>query len=53
MELAPEVRAAFAAYDWPGNMRELATVLEHAIVLARTTALQREDLPDRLLARSS
>jgi len=32
--LAPEVVAAFRAYDWPGNVRELRNVIERAVVLA-------------------
>jgi two-component system, NtrC family, response regulator AlgB len=48
--LAPEARAALAAYRWPGNVRELVNVLERAIVLSRGDVLRAEDLPDRLLA---
>jgi two-component system, NtrC family, response regulator AlgB len=50
LTLAPEARAALAAYRWPGNVRELVNVLERAIVLSRGDVLRAEDLPDRLLA---
>ena len=32
--LEPEAVEALAAYDWPGNIRELENVLERAVVLA-------------------
>jgi NtrC-family two-component system response regulator AlgB len=50
LALAPEARAALAAYRWPGNVRELANALERAVVLARGNTVRAEDLPDRLLA---
>ena len=53
LELAPQVRAALAAHDWRGNLRELEMVLEHAIVLARTDMIQLGDLPERVLGARS
>ena len=50
LRLAPEARAAIAAYRWPGNVRELVNVLERAIVLSRDDTIHADDLPDRLLA---
>ncbi len=33
LRLAPQVMVAFEAYDWPGNIRELANLLEGAVSL--------------------
>lgn len=48
LQLTPEVRTALAAYTWRGNLRELATVLEHSVILARTNMVQLTDLPERI-----
>jgi DNA-binding NtrC family response regulator len=45
-----EARRVLLTYDWPGNIRELANVLERAVVLSRGDVIHAEDLPDRLLA---
>jgi transcriptional regulator of acetoin/glycerol metabolism len=37
-------------YDWPGNIRELANVLERAQILAEGDTITTDDLPDSLLA---
>jgi NtrC-family two-component system response regulator AlgB len=50
MSLAPEARAAMAAYRWPGNVRELVNVLERAVVLWQDDVIGAEALSDRLLA---
>lgn len=34
LQLAPDVAAAFARYRWPGNLRQLSTVLRTACALA-------------------
>ncbi|HLG13819.1 MAG TPA: sigma-54 dependent transcriptional regulator [Blastocatellia bacterium] len=34
MELSPECERAMQAYTWPGNIRELRNVLEHAVLLS-------------------
>ncbi len=36
MRFASDVITLFHAYDWPGNLRELSNVIEHAFVLARS-----------------
>jgi DNA-binding NtrC family response regulator len=48
--LADSVMPTLAAYDWPGNIRELVNALERAVVLARGETIDAADLPDRLLA---
>src|SRR5205823_2259241 len=50
LALAPEARAAIAAYRWPGNVRELVNALERAVVLSSGDVIRADDLPDRLLA---
>ncbi len=34
------------AYSWPGNVRELENVIERAVVLARGTRIELDDLPE-------
>jgi transcriptional regulator with GAF, ATPase, and Fis domain len=46
--LDPEAVEALAAYDWPGNIRELENVLERAVVLADGPAVTLDDLPAEL-----
>jgi len=43
---APEVTAAFRAYAWPGNLRELRNVVERAVILAAGDTLTLADLPE-------
>jgi DNA-binding NtrC family response regulator len=38
IELRPDAVAALARHDWPGNFRELETVLERAVMLHRNGA---------------
>ncbi|MCB2146840.1 MAG: sigma 54-interacting transcriptional regulator [Deltaproteobacteria bacterium] len=33
-------------YDYPGNVRELENILEHALILSRETIIQPDHLPD-------
>jgi two-component system, NtrC family, response regulator HydG len=40
------------AYAWPGNVRELENVIERAVVLARGTAVEVENLPANVTERS-
>jgi two-component system NtrC family response regulator len=36
-------------YDWPGNIRELANVLERAQILAEGNVITIDDLPENLI----
>ncbi len=43
--IEPEVHAAFAEYDWPGNIRELQNVIERAVILC-SGRITLSDLPE-------
>ena len=45
----PDAVRAFLTYDWPGNIRELANVLERAQVLAEDNTITLDDLPENML----
>jgi DNA-binding NtrC family response regulator len=47
--VAEEALAALVRYDWPGNIRELANVLERAQILAEDARITIDDLPENLL----
>ena len=40
-------------HDFPGNVRELENIIEHAFVLCKTGAIQSEHLPLELLSKST
>ena len=44
-EVDPSLLAAFAKYDWPGNIRELKNALESLVILTGKRMLAAEDLP--------
>ena len=46
----PEAMAALQAHDWPGNIRELANVIERGLVLCRSESITLADLPPELAA---
>jgi DNA-binding NtrC family response regulator len=50
---APEVLGLLMAYDFPGNVRELENILEHAFVLCDGGRLELGHLPPQFLARRS
>lgn len=43
-----DVEKLFMEYPWPGNIRELEHVLEHAFILCRQEAIALEHLPQQL-----
>ncbi|NIO11092.1 MAG: sigma-54-dependent Fis family transcriptional regulator, partial [Deltaproteobacteria bacterium] len=47
-EITHEAMEILFAYDWPGNVGELANVIERTIVLGRGPKITVEDLPERL-----
>jgi DNA-binding NtrC family response regulator len=44
--VSPDAMARLVGYDWLGNVRELANVLERAQILAEGTVIMADDLPD-------
>jgi DNA-binding NtrC family response regulator len=51
--LAPEAKATLEAYDYPGNARELANIIERAVIVADGKRLEEQDLPAGLKAAVS
>lgn len=47
--MSPEAMHALQAYHWPGNIRELANVLERAQILAESDVVTIDDLPDNMI----
>ena len=47
---SPAARTILRAYDFPGNARELANVIERAVIVATGTKLEEHDLPPGLRA---
>ncbi|MFW6137137.1 MAG: sigma-54-dependent transcriptional regulator [Candidatus Aminicenantaceae bacterium] len=47
--IAPEVFTLFENYPWPGNIRELANVIERTAAIEERETLTRRSLPEELL----
>jgi transcriptional regulator with PAS, ATPase and Fis domain len=45
-----DVWALLAAYDYPGNVRQLEHMIQRAVAIAQTPELRPEDLPEEVLA---
>ena len=43
--LAPEATRALEAHDYPGNVRELENIIEHAVTMASGSRIEVADLP--------
>ncbi len=50
LRISPAARAELKSRDWPGNLRELANVMEVAIALAEGAVIDVPDLPPAPLA---
>ena len=46
--LAPSAADQLLRYGWPGNVRELENAMERAVVLARGSRVEVEDLPEEI-----
>jgi DNA-binding NtrC family response regulator len=53
LAVSPAVMDAFAAYPWPGNIRELENLVERAYILETTSMLTPESFPGELFADST
>jgi transcriptional regulator with PAS, ATPase and Fis domain len=47
-KLSPEAASALCSYNWPGNIRQLANVMEHAYVLTEGQTIYQKTLPPKL-----
>jgi DNA-binding NtrC family response regulator len=47
-QVAPDAMRALRSYGWPGNIRELANVLERAQILAEEHVITVDDLPEAM-----
>jgi PAS domain S-box-containing protein len=52
IKLSPRVLRIFESYEWPGNIRELANVIEQSIASTKDGLIDLENLPPRLFAPS-
>lgn len=48
-ELSPEVMAIFAAYDWPGNLRELKNIIKRMVLLSPSDVAEVTALPEEMV----
>ncbi len=49
--ISNDAMSALAQYDWPGNIRELENVIQHAIVMSKGSMLSIDDLPPEVTKR--
>ncbi len=49
--VSSEVEKLFNKYDWPGNIRELENIIEHAFILEDSHTIQIRSLPESFLMR--
>ncbi|MBD3343646.1 MAG: response regulator [Chitinivibrionales bacterium] len=47
-KISKTAEVLLANYDYPGNIRELENIIEHAVVLAETDEITEHDLPEHL-----
>jgi|SRR5680860_35673 len=49
LTLSPQVVSFFHAYDWPGNIRELQNILEHASIVCSSGTIEIHHLPAHMI----
>jgi len=49
ISLSTEVIIALQKYDWPGNIRELQNVLEHANIIRTSNKIEVKDFPEYMI----
>jgi transcriptional regulator of acetoin/glycerol metabolism len=52
-EVSPQALALLMAHDYPGNIRELENIIEHAFILCPSGRIELRHLPEDLIARES
>ncbi len=51
-KITDEAERALQSYDWPGNIRQLENVIEHAFVIESNGELTLQSLPDTIKGRT-
>jgi transcriptional regulator with PAS, ATPase and Fis domain len=51
--IQPEAMRALVCYEWPGNIRELANVLERAQILTEEHVITLDDLPENIVENTA
>lgn len=46
--LSAEVTELFLAYEWPGNLREMRNVIKRAVLLSKSSFIEKEVLPQEM-----
>ena len=49
INLAPEVIEFMLNYSWPGNVRELENMIEHGVILSKSSAINLTELPQDII----
>ncbi|HAG90729.1 MAG TPA: sigma-54-dependent Fis family transcriptional regulator [Bdellovibrionales bacterium] len=49
---SPDALNVLKKYDWPGNIRELENVIEHAFILEESSQIQLSSLPEKILMKT-
>ena len=53
LKISPETLNALCEYPWPGNIREIETILERVALLSEGSQIDIENLPSAIRNRSS